>query len=618
MRNGTRAELTVEQKAEIVRRHLAGREPVSALAEELDLEPGQIDEWVEVVLGQAETALEETDRFGRGRRGYQSGATRRGRPRHRWYQFSIASLLLLLTLGALCMSFWSAMWEPYRAQARAAEQLRKMGAKVAMLPALPEWLRWLPFEERLQRVVEVHAESRKIDNHRLACLKDLPDLERLYLAGTALNDEGLSHVAQAENIRRLSLWRTKITDAGLPHLAHLHKLEVVDIHATQLTDKLFEHLDAWPRLYELRHSLATDCEGVARLARRPEVRLHHLEVSGLSDEAARQAAQLEWLSSLHLVDAQLSAAGVSALAQGKRLVDVRFSGGQWTEDSTRALRSLAVGRSVSLVCSDPAAPELRWAAAGPLGLHGLGLYQTTGRPRNGMWRWHDGVSEIAIRGPDALTQELLAGFTNAGRIIIASSNLHRSGLDHLMAFPSLTSLHLEVPFHDEVFAVAARANHLQSLALVPFSAVRRTAPTWTVTPEGMRPLTALRNLRQFEATGLPLSDGHLAFLNELTNLQSVNLIRVNVGNESLQHLARCKKLERLSLAGCRRIGDEGMKHLSGLPQLKVLDLRSTMVSDGGLVHLEQLPKLSQVWYSDRATPDGRQRLEAALARNSSQ
>jgi transposase-like protein len=58
--NRTRRSFTAEQKAAVVRRHLAGKEPVSALAEELEVQPSQIHTWVNQVLVQAEKAFERT------------------------------------------------------------------------------------------------------------------------------------------------------------------------------------------------------------------------------------------------------------------------------------------------------------------------------------------------------------------------------------------------------------------------------------------------------------------------------------------------------------------------------------------------------------------------------
>lgn len=52
----TRRHFTPEQKAEIVRRHVVGKEPVSNLADEFGLQPSLIHGWVNLVMAQAERA----------------------------------------------------------------------------------------------------------------------------------------------------------------------------------------------------------------------------------------------------------------------------------------------------------------------------------------------------------------------------------------------------------------------------------------------------------------------------------------------------------------------------------------------------------------------------------
>lgn len=61
-----RRRFTAEVKAQIVRRHLAGKERVSRLAEEFDVQPSQIHGWVNLVLTQAERAFERSAANGRG------------------------------------------------------------------------------------------------------------------------------------------------------------------------------------------------------------------------------------------------------------------------------------------------------------------------------------------------------------------------------------------------------------------------------------------------------------------------------------------------------------------------------------------------------------------------
>jgi len=54
----TRRHFTPDQKAQIVRRHLSGKEPISNLADEFGLQPCQIHNWVKLVLDQADKAFQ--------------------------------------------------------------------------------------------------------------------------------------------------------------------------------------------------------------------------------------------------------------------------------------------------------------------------------------------------------------------------------------------------------------------------------------------------------------------------------------------------------------------------------------------------------------------------------
>lgn len=58
--SSSRRRFTPEQKAQIVCRHLANKESVSALAEEFELQPSQIHLWVNLLLAQADKAFERS------------------------------------------------------------------------------------------------------------------------------------------------------------------------------------------------------------------------------------------------------------------------------------------------------------------------------------------------------------------------------------------------------------------------------------------------------------------------------------------------------------------------------------------------------------------------------
>ena len=58
MSSENRRRFGAEKKAQIVRRHLADKVPVSDLADEFGIQPSQIHTWVRQVLDQAEKAFE--------------------------------------------------------------------------------------------------------------------------------------------------------------------------------------------------------------------------------------------------------------------------------------------------------------------------------------------------------------------------------------------------------------------------------------------------------------------------------------------------------------------------------------------------------------------------------
>ena len=61
----SRRKFTASEKAAIVRRHLKGKEAISAIAEELSIQPTQIHQWVAMVVDQAERAFEKAPKSAR-------------------------------------------------------------------------------------------------------------------------------------------------------------------------------------------------------------------------------------------------------------------------------------------------------------------------------------------------------------------------------------------------------------------------------------------------------------------------------------------------------------------------------------------------------------------------
>ncbi|MCX7428861.1 MAG: hypothetical protein NTW96_24950 [Planctomycetia bacterium] len=82
-------------------------------------------------------------------------------------------------------------------------------------------------------------------------VKDLTSLRVLFLGGMKITDAGLKHLKGLIELRDLNLQDTKITDVGLENLTGLTQLETLNLSNTKVTDAGLEHLKGLGKLREL-------------------------------------------------------------------------------------------------------------------------------------------------------------------------------------------------------------------------------------------------------------------------------------------------------------------------------------------------------------------------------
>jgi Leucine rich repeat/Leucine Rich repeat len=75
-----------------------------------------------------------------------------------------------------------------------------------------------------------------VSDDGLSHLKGLTNLEVLDLSGTNVTDDGLKHLRGLSRLKTLSLGRMNVTDAGMVHLQSLSSLEDLDLSMTKITD----------------------------------------------------------------------------------------------------------------------------------------------------------------------------------------------------------------------------------------------------------------------------------------------------------------------------------------------------------------------------------------------
>lgn len=153
-----------------------------------------------------------------------------------------------------------------------------------------------------------------------------------------------------------------------------------------------------------------------------------------------------------------------------------------------------------------------------------------------------GFAQITDVGLDRLTP-----LVNLKELVIGGNKLTDMGLQALRQLPGLTHLSLS-------------------------GSQRTDSGLWTIslTESGLEAIATLKDLRELRLDGLPVTARLL---------------------EKLKPLA---KLERLSLQGCKRLGDDAASVLAALPALRVLDVKGSAMTEKGLAELRQAKPKVQI------------------------
>ena len=163
------------------------------------------------------------------------------RPKRRWLQFSLRTLLVVMTV--LCVgpgSYIAYEQQKARRQRTAVEAMEKLGGSIEYDNARPRRsaaVRWLLGDDTFRNLRRVDFRtSPSITDADLVHLELFPQLDTLDVTDRQVTDAGLAHLAGLTNLQRLSLDVAKITDAGLQQLASLTNLQRLWLDCPQVTE----------------------------------------------------------------------------------------------------------------------------------------------------------------------------------------------------------------------------------------------------------------------------------------------------------------------------------------------------------------------------------------------
>lgn len=181
------------------------------------------------------------------------------KPTRRWFQFSLRTLLLGMTLFAVWLGFWTLR---ARKQKEAVDTFRRPGVTVGYDSVYVEQSSYRPKIKRsspawLKNLVGIDF----FDS--VTTLWITPDRD---LPGQPITDADLEHLAAFPYLESLIINSEEVTDSGLVHLRNLPRLKELFLGAPRVTDRGLTHLKSLEELRYLQLNCCVTDRGLAKLA----------------------------------------------------------------------------------------------------------------------------------------------------------------------------------------------------------------------------------------------------------------------------------------------------------------------------------------------------------------
>lgn len=168
----------------------------------------------------------------------------------RWYQFSLRTLFIFMTLVAGITWFGMKLGDARR-QKEAIEAIRRLGGEVHFeyeydsevrmyindekIPG-PAWARAVVGDDFFRTVSHVSFYNGHTASLDLKYLEDLPQLEYLDIRDLDVTDSGVEHLRNLSQLKTLWLDNSQVTDAGLRYLERLTLLKSLGLSDTHVTE----------------------------------------------------------------------------------------------------------------------------------------------------------------------------------------------------------------------------------------------------------------------------------------------------------------------------------------------------------------------------------------------
>lgn len=441
-----------------------------------------------------------------------------------------------------------------------------------------------------------------------------PDqIQALDCCETDLNNEGMRHIGRLTGLKILYVFDTPITDACAPSFAGLKELQAVRLEACKLYEKGFgvrddtlKVLGTLPKLEQawMRDAQVTDA-GVIALAHAKSLRSLCMEGTKVTDACLPYLKQLPHLETLWLGTGvrghgpNITDRGMETIGEMTILISLDLSGTKITDEGLVYLRNLA--RLKNLKIDNTRITEAALVNLAPLqSLESVRLYMGT-------------------RGGTAITDVGAAHLAKlkALRQITAFMDLTDKGVAQIATLPMLEDVEFDGDGITD--ASAPLVGRMKSLKWLEFQNCR-------ITDKALASLSELKNLEIFRVWNTRVTGEGLKYLKNLPKLSLLGFGFADDTRPRLQDLRELKQINRLELRG-DHINIDDLKYVAELGQLQELDLtfpvddriaaflprltnltqldvREGTITDATLKQIAKLKKLTALWIMGDFTDDG--------------
>jgi len=471
-------------------------------------------------------------------------------------------------------------------------------------------------------------------------LGEMVGLERLSLNDSKITDTGMVNVRGLHRLTYLDLNNTQVGDDGLANIKGHTRLETLHLRNTRITDAGLAHLERLTALKDLSldHTQITSA-GLVHLEGITDLELLTLSSTKVDDVGLQSMKKLTRLRNLMLGDTEIGDTGLDHLVGLANLHDLGLGQTRITNEGIKVLRRLPSLRYLHLSNTKIDSASLEYLAGLP-NLRSLNLTNTRVDDAGlANLKGMKTLTLLSLRGTDVTDAGLdhLKGLTRLRVLSLGSTDVTEVGIQSLKEAlpgvsvrydtPRIRSLgkgeivrrHTQKAHEDGNATPSFRGNDLEeTISLdnrpeVPVFVDRQAAITYL---EGIGCRVSMREResgtpvnRVSVSRGEQFDDRAMKCLGAFPDLGMLHLHRTKITDAGMEYLRQLTNLRHLSI-GHAQVTDKGIAVVAQLTKLEDLDIGSTQVSDEGLKHLKTLRNLRQLSLPDtKVTDEGLARLK---------